>query len=81
MTTSGNRLVARIGVLTLGSLLLLAGVAGIFLPVLPGIALLAGGIALMAREFAWARRVLDEATSRIGDLRGRSRDDEDRRAA
>lgn len=81
MTTSGNRLVARIGVLTLGSLLLLAGVAGIFLPVLPGIALLAGGIALMAREFAWARRVLDEATSRIADLRGRSRDDEDRRAA
>jgi uncharacterized membrane protein YbaN (DUF454 family) len=81
MTTSGNRLVARIGVLTLGSLLLLAGVAGIFLPVLPGIALLAGGIALLAREFTWARRVLDEAGSRMDHLRRRSGDDEDRRAA
>ena len=81
MTTPRNSLFARIGVLTLGTLLLLLGVAGIFLPVLPGVALLIGGIALMSREFTWARRVLDGANARLSDLRGRPRDDEGRRAA
>lgn len=81
MTTPRRSLLARIGVLTVGTLLLLLGAAGIFLPVLPGVALLIGGIALMSREFAWARRILDGANARLPSLRGRARDDEERRAA
>ena len=44
-----------------GAALIVVGVAGVFLPVLPGIVLIGAGIAVLAREFGWARSLLDRA--------------------
>ena len=42
-----------------GWLLVIAGLAGFVLPVIPGIPLLLGGLALLAGEYVWARRLLE----------------------
>jgi tellurite resistance protein TerC len=47
----------RIGRLTLGLALLVAGIAMLVLPG-PGIVAIALGLALLAAEFRWARRIL-----------------------
>jgi uncharacterized protein len=41
-----------------GWLLLVAGVAGCVLPVAPGIPFLLAGLALLAKDYAWARRAI-----------------------
>lgn len=46
---------------------MLIGLAGLFLPVLPGVVLIAAGLTLLARRFAWAERVVDGIKSRIPD--------------
>lgn len=48
----------RIGV---GFALLGMGVVGLLLPVVPQIPFLLGGLLLLAREYHWARRLLDWA--------------------
>ena len=55
------------GITTVGSVLVLVGVAGIFLPVLPGVIPIAAGMTLLARRFAWADRVVANIRSRIPD--------------
>lgn len=58
---------------------MLGGVAGLALPIVPGWALIVGGLAVLAGEFVWARRLLDGARARLERVvprRGR-----DRRAA
>ena len=45
-------------VLILGWILLLLGVIGLVLPLLPGIPLLIAGLVILSREYDWARRVL-----------------------
>ena len=55
------------GITTVGSFLVLVGVAGIFLPVLPGVIPIAAGLTLLARRFAWADRVVANIRSRIPD--------------
>lgn len=55
----------RIVVGTIGAALTLAGFVGLFLPVIPGVVLLIPGLALLAGEFVWARRLLDGVRSRV----------------
>ena len=49
----------RWGRLVGGWLLLIAGLAGFVLPVIPGIPLLIAGLALLAYEYVWAKRLLE----------------------
>lgn len=60
----------------LGSLLLLAGLAGLLLPILPGWLLIVAGLVILAGEFVWARRLLEAARRRLPT----SGDDESRTA-
>ena len=46
-------------VLIFGWILLLGGVLGLLLPLLPGIPLLIAGLVILSREYAWARRLLE----------------------
>ena len=56
---------------TIGAIALVAlGLAGLVLPVLPGIVLLLAAVALLTREFQWARNLVDA-------IRGTARADED----
>jgi uncharacterized membrane protein YbaN (DUF454 family) len=45
-------------VLMLGWILLMIGVLGLLLPLLPGIPLLIAGLVILSREYDWARRLL-----------------------
>lgn len=54
----------RIGVTIAGGAVLIAGLLGLFLPVLPGWLLIFVGLAILGTEYAWARRALDEAKRR-----------------
>lgn len=50
--------VARFGKIVLGWLFLILGFLGLFLPVLQGVLFLAIGLAILATEQIWARRLL-----------------------
>lgn len=43
-----------------GWALVVAGLAGFVLPVIPGIPLLLGGLALLAQDYVWARKAMDK---------------------
>ena len=47
--------------IVVGFVLLGMGLVGLLLPVVPQIPFLLGGLLLLAREFHWARRLLDWA--------------------
>jgi hypothetical protein len=51
----------RAAVTLLGTGLLGVGLVGLALPVLPGWLFIFGGLAVLAREYAWARDALDAA--------------------
>jgi uncharacterized protein (TIGR02611 family) len=51
----------RVIVSLLGFVLILAGLAGLALPILPGWLLIIAGLAVLATEYAWAERALDTA--------------------
>lgn len=53
----GWRLVRFVG----GWALILLGTAGLFLPLLQGIAFIAAGLALLSKDSPWARRWLERA--------------------
>ena len=53
-----------------GFLIILAGIAMLVLPG-PGIVAIALGLALLAGEFTWARRLLDHLKSRATELKDR----------
>jgi Putative transmembrane protein (PGPGW) len=59
-----GRSARRIGVTVGGFVLLLVGLAGLALPIIPGIPLIIAGLALLASEYAWARRALERARAR-----------------
>jgi len=48
----------RVAVTIAGGLLVLAGLAGLLLPVIPGWLLIIPGLALLATEYVWAQRLL-----------------------
>jgi uncharacterized protein (TIGR02611 family) len=54
-----DQMVARIARTAAGGVLLLAGIAMLVLPG-PGWLTIAAGLAILATEFAWARRALDQ---------------------
>lgn len=60
-----------VAVSTVGSSLVLAGVALLFLPG-PGLLLIIAGVAVLAREFRWALRLRDWLVGRARDLRTRA---------
>ena len=67
--------VRKVGVAIGGGFLVVAGIAGLVLPVVPGTALLASGLLLWSKEFKWAAQLLEPArrwiTSHITKLRDR----------
>ncbi|WP_420611979.1 PGPGW domain-containing protein [Candidatus Spongiisocius sp.] len=50
-----------------GGLLVLVGVAGFVLPILPGTVLLVAGLLLWSSEFRWARDVLARVRAWLAD--------------
>lgn len=48
-----------------GGFLVVMGLIGLFVPVMPGWLLIIPGLALLAREFVWARRLLDRARKQL----------------
>jgi uncharacterized protein (TIGR02611 family) len=64
-------LLIRIGAVMAGTVLVLAGIIGLLLPVVPGWLLIIAGLAILATEFVWARRLLDTAKARAYDLKSK----------
>jgi len=60
-------MVVRIARTAAGSVLLIAGVAMLVLPG-PGWLTIAAGLAILATEFVWARRLLDQLKDRASWL-------------
>lgn len=77
-----RKLVVKIAVTVIGSVLLIAGLVGILIPVVPGWLLILPGLAVLAGEYVWARRLLDGAKSQVERARSiRRRQAAPRRAA
>lgn len=62
----------KVAVAALGGALVAIGIALLFLPG-PGILVLIAGVALLAREYLWARRLRDRLNARADELRQRAR--------
>lgn len=60
---------ARLVRIILGFGLIGLGIVGLFLPVLQGIAFIVAGLLLLAREYHWARRLLDWVRRKWGEAR------------
>jgi Putative transmembrane protein (PGPGW) len=60
-------------VLTLGWALLLLGVLGLFLPLLPGIPLFIAGLVILSRQYEWARGLLERTRRLIPAAAGKLR--------
>ena len=61
------KIAKRIGILILGTAVLLAGIAMLALPG-PGILVIIVGLAILATEFQWAERLLDRLVERAADV-------------
>ncbi len=70
-TRWGKTLAAKVIVTAVGGALLLAGLAGLLIPVIPGWLLILPGLAILAGEYVWARRLLDGARTQISRARSR----------
>src|SRR5690242_1250421 len=55
----------------LGWALLAAGIAGLLLPILPGIPLAIAGLLILSREYAWAHRLIQALRKRFPRLAGK----------
>ena len=64
-------LVIRIFLVMVGTVLLLGGLIGLLLPIVPGWLMIIPGLAILGTEFVWARRLLDTAKAKASDLRAR----------
>ncbi|HSJ28483.1 MAG TPA: PGPGW domain-containing protein [Acidimicrobiia bacterium] len=62
MQTPPRSLAARAGLTVAGTSLLAVGTAGLFLPIIPGVVLVASGLAILGRQYGWARTALDRVT-------------------
>lgn len=54
--------IVKVGLTAVGAALVVVGLIGIILPVMPGFLFLIPGLAILAGEYHWARRLLDKAT-------------------
>jgi uncharacterized membrane protein YbaN (DUF454 family) len=52
-----DAIVLKLVRMTLGTTLVAVGLAGLFIPVMPGWLLIIPGLAVLARDFAWAERL------------------------
>ena len=52
-----------------GWLLIVGGVVGCVLPILPGVPMILGGLALLGTEYAWARRWTEQFQRWIARVR------------
>lgn len=68
---SERPLIIRIIFGAAGGILLLVGLLGWFLPLMPGWPFVIAGLAILAGEFVWARRLLDKAREQLGRMRRR----------
>lgn len=64
-----------------GAVLLVVGLAGLIIPVVPGWLLILPGLAILAGEFVWARRLLDGAKGQMAKARAMRRTSTEREAA
>lgn len=75
METTDSRvrrpLVIRIVLVMIGTMLLVGGLIGLLLPIVPGWLLIIPGLAILGTEFVWARRLLDTAKARATDLKAK----------
>jgi uncharacterized membrane protein YbaN (DUF454 family) len=71
----------RWAIIGLGWTFVLLGIAGLFLPLLQGVIFLFVGLVLLAREQAWARRLLDRLKQRFPRLAASAEAAEDRAKA
>jgi uncharacterized protein (TIGR02611 family) len=58
----------KIVIFVVGTTVVLLGLAGLLLPVLPGWVLIFAGLVILATEFAWAKWILTMAKQRAADL-------------
>jgi uncharacterized membrane protein YbaN (DUF454 family) len=56
---------------TLGILLVLLGIAGLVLPIMPGWVFLIPGLIILGEHFHWARRLLEWAKSKAPGWKNR----------
>lgn len=64
-------ILVRIALVMLGTVLVLSGVIGLLLPIVPGWLLIIPGLAILATEFVWARRLLDTAKEKAAIVRSK----------
>ena len=64
-------LIVRVILVVVGTILLLGGLIGLLLPIVPGWLMIIPGLAILGTEFVWARRLLDTAKARASDLRAK----------
>ena len=64
-------LIVRIVLVMIGTVLLVGGLVGLLLPIVPGWLLIIPGLAILGTEFVWARRLLDTARSKAASLRAK----------
>jgi len=70
------QVIRRVFVAIAGGLMVLLAVAGFALPVIPGTALLVGGLLLWSTEFRWAKEVLVRVRAWITDQSSKGKDGE-----
>ena len=64
----GRRLFLKLFRTILGGILIIVGIVGIVLPVMPGVLFLIPGLFLLSREFDWAERALSRV-KKMGSTR------------
>ena len=58
----------RVAILALGWSLVLSGIVGLFLPIVPGGFLIVAGALMLSPQCAWLRRALEKCRARSHDL-------------
>ncbi len=64
-------LLLRIVAVVAGTILVLGGLIGLLLPVVPGWLFIIPGLAILATEFVWARRLLDTAKAKATQIKSK----------
>ena len=59
----------RIAVVALGSALMLGGIIGLFLPVVPGDLLIGVGVLMLSTQYAWLRQAVEKCRARVPFVR------------
>lgn len=62
MQTPPRSLANKAVISVTGSTLVVVGTAGLFLPVIPGVVLIASGLGILGKQYHWARATLDRVT-------------------